>query len=132
MRVAMFDNNRVYIYILIIIILVVVVIVSITFSEKPSKTNENKLQEEIELDEIDDFPAFNKIEYAVVDSYEGYIDLPPHASYPEKLLNYLEEWTVTGDRKLPGRTYLMNKKLAGRDCNWIVFKDNQYCVLKDE
>ena len=127
------DYQRIYIYITIIIILLVVVILSITFSEKPSnKKIETQIQEDVELEETDDFPPFDKIVYAVVDSYEGYIELPEHATYPAKLLEYLEEWTVSGDRKIVGRTYLMNKKLAGQDCEWKGFKGNQYCILKEK
>ena len=127
------DYQRVYIYIAIIIILLVVVILSITFSEKSvNKKIEKQPQEEIVLSESNELPPFDLIIYAVVDSYEGYIELPEHATYPAKLLEYLEEWTVSGDRKLVGRTYLMNKKLAGRDCEWKSFKGNQYCVLKEK
>lgn len=129
------SENRVYIYLFIIIAVLAAVILSITLTNsKPveSATVQEKEQEEVELIETNELPSFNSIVYAVVDSYEGYIELPPDASYPEQLLQYLEEWPISGSKRLPGKTYLMNKKLVEntkQSCRWIMFNDNQYCVI---
>ncbi len=124
--------GRIYLYLIIIIVVLVAVILSITLTQKNTKTveSETEPQEEIELEETEELPAFDTIVYAVVDSYDGYIEMPKDATYPEKLLDYLEEWTVSGSRKLPGRTYLMNRNLSGKECKWISFNNNEYCVLE--
>ena len=115
--------------ILIVILLVVILAVNMSPSKVKGGPSPTVSQSDVTLKEIEEIPAFNHIIYAVVDSYDGYIDFPSHATYPSKLLEYMEEWTVSADRKIAGRTYLMNKKLAGQECDWLDFNGNQYCVL---
>ena len=131
-------NKRVLVYLTIIFVIVIVVILSITLTTK-SKNNSNNqakkmnvFQEEVTLYEVENLPPFNKIVYAIVDSYEGYINFPTESTYPKALLDILTEWNVDTSLKSPGKLYLMNKKLAGQDCEWIEFLENQYCQIKNE
>lgn len=122
------------IYLVLIIVCVVAVVLSITFSSSNNKIEGQNVKDQavVNISEVDEMPPFDKIVYCVVDSYEGYIELPKNASYPAKLLEVLEEWPISVERRLPNRTYLMNKKLGGLNCVWVSFNGNEYCVLEED
>lgn len=121
--------NKTYVIIAFFVILTTIVVAYYFIHE--TKPQSVPTQEEVIAYAVEEFPSFDDIAYAVVDSYEGYIEFPEDASYPSKLLNYMDEWTVSADRVLEGRTYLLNKKIAGRSCKWIEFNGNQLCVLDE-
>ena len=121
-------------YYLYIVLAILLLALGLTLGLTLTRNNSSTSEKDINVNDIvivDTIPEINTIVMADVEDYDGYIFHPTDATYPQEVLDKLNDWPVPSENKLPGRKYLYQPSRKDDPCKWVQHLENRYCVIKE-